>query len=223
MDVGYFLRDRISFIRQFFDAASIPFSETKRKIEAGEEPFVPPYSEDGEPPFLDEWLEADESLQVLGYACVSMLAAALHLYLKSWESVLGEPVGDSFKAEFKKGWLNGYKVYFGARFGIDFAVAPANLAMLEEVVLVRNRIQHPTDIVTARTSYLPADLKKLPHAFFVDETERGLFSDVEEVEKLWLLAPSVHVTDEKLVKALEEVEKFSGWLECEINRCVYSR
>ena len=158
MDVGYFLRDRITFIRQFFDAASRPFLERKRKIEAGEDPFVPPYSEDGEPPFLDEWIEADESLQVLGYACISMLAVALHLYLKTWETELGAPVGDSFNPEFKKGWLHGYKAYFAARFGIDFAKAPADLVMLKGLVLARNRIQHPDDIVSPRTSYLPADL-----------------------------------------------------------------
>jgi len=223
VDVGYFLRDRIAFIRQFFDAASLQFLEKKRKIEAGEDPFVPPYSEDGEPPFLDEWIEADESLQVLGYACISMLAAALHLYLKTWETELGMPVGDSFKPEFKKGWLNGYKAYFAARFGIDFAKAPADLAMLEEIVLARNRIQHPNDIVTPRTSYLPADLEKLPRAFFVNETERGLFSDAEETEKSWLFPPSVHITEEKLVTAVVEVEKFNTWLESEIDRCIYSR
>ena len=223
MDVGYFLRDRIAFIRQFFDAASLPFVEKKRKIEAGEDPFVPPYSEDGEPPYLDEWIEADESLQVLGYACISMLAAALHLYLKTWENVLGAPVGDSFKPEFKKGWLNGYKAYFAARFEINFATAPADLAMLEEIILARNRIQHPDDIVTPRTNYLPADLKKLPHAFFVNETERSLFSDAEETEKLWLFPPTVHITEEKLVTAIVESEKFSTWLESEINRCVSSR
>jgi hypothetical protein len=223
VDVGYFLRDRIAFVRQFFDATSLPFVEKKRKIEAGEDPFVPPYSEDGEPPFLDEWIEADESLQVVGYSCISMLSAALHLYLKTWETVLGSPVGDSFKSEFKKGWLNGYKAYFAARFGIDFAKAPANLAMLEEIVLARNRIQHPDDIVTPRTSYLPADMKKLPHAFFINETERGLFSDVEETEKSWIFPPSVHITEEKFMTAIEEVDKFSSWLEDEIDRCVYSR
>jgi hypothetical protein len=59
-------RDRIKFINQFYKAASLPFAEKKRKIEAEEEPFVPPYSEDADPHFLNEWIEADESLQVLG-------------------------------------------------------------------------------------------------------------------------------------------------------------
>lgn len=47
---------------------------------------MPPYGEDGEPPFLNEWIEADESLLVLGYACISMLAASFHLYLASSSS-----------------------------------------------------------------------------------------------------------------------------------------
>ena len=69
MDIHYFLGRRISFIRQFHATASEPYNERMRKIRAGEEPFIPPYSEDGEPPFLDEWLEADESLHVLAYSC----------------------------------------------------------------------------------------------------------------------------------------------------------
>ena len=107
MDVGYFLNERIAFVRHYYDTASFPFIEKKRKIRAGEEPFIPPYSEDGEPPFLEEYGEAEESLQVLGYSCISMLAAALQLYLRTWTIELGRPVGDSFKREFKAGWLHG--------------------------------------------------------------------------------------------------------------------
>jgi len=223
MDVGFFLRDRIAFVRQFYDGASLPFFEKKRKIKAREDPFVPPYSEDGEPPFIDEWMEADESLQVLGYACISMLAAALHLYLKTWKAELGVPVGDSFKSDCKNGWLNGYKAYFAAHFDIYFDNGPANLSMLEEIVLARNRIQHPDNVVSPKTSYSSHDLAKLPRAFFVDETERGLFSDVEESERLWLFPPSVHVTKEKLMAAIAEVEEFSGWLETQITLRVYSQ
>ena len=223
MDVAYFLRDRIAFIRQFYDAASLPFCERKRKIKAGEPPFVPPYSEDGEPPFLTEWMEADESLQVLGYSCMSMLAAALHLYLQTLERELGQPVGDSFKSEFKKGWLNGYTAYFSDRFGIEFAKAPVDVALLEELVLARNRIQHADDVISPRTTYSRSDLKKLPHAFFVDETERSLFSKVDEMERSWLFPPTIHVTETKLRGIIAEVEKFNDWLEAEIGTRVYVR
>lgn len=72
MEVLHFLKERTQFIRYFYDEACQPFCEIKRKIEAGEEPFKPPYSEDGEPPFLEEWLRADTALEVLAaivYRC----------------------------------------------------------------------------------------------------------------------------------------------------------
>ncbi|MGD9687489.1 MAG: hypothetical protein AB7U43_11005 [Desulfobacter sp.] len=223
MDVGFFLKDRIVFIKQFFAAASFPFTEKKRMIEAEEEPFVPTYSEDGEPPFLNEWIEADESFQVLGYSCISMLSAALHLYLRTWEAELGVPVGDSLKTDFKQGWFNGYNTYFANNFGVDFEKSPADLTMLEEIVLVRNRIQHSVDLFTPRTTYLPTDIKKLPHVFFANDAEVGLLSDVKESERSWLFPPSVHITEEKFMLATIEVEKFSIWLDDEILKCVYSR
>ena len=89
MDILFFLKRRTEFIRHFYDTASEPFRETLRKIEAGEIPFEPPYSEDGEPAFQLEWSEAHESLTILGRTCVSMLSASLQLYFKTWERELG--------------------------------------------------------------------------------------------------------------------------------------
>ncbi|GAH82361.1 unnamed protein product, partial [marine sediment metagenome] len=102
MDIGAFLNERITFIRQYYSTASFPFVEQKRKIEEKQEPFVPPYSEDDFPAFLGEWMEADESLLVLAYSCITMLSAALRLYLESWENELGVPTGDLFNTEFNK-------------------------------------------------------------------------------------------------------------------------
>jgi len=143
MDVRYFLSRRLDFIRQFYEMSSAPFIERKRLIEAEEEPFVPPYSEDPEPAYLEEWLEAEESLQVLGRTCISMLAAVFHLYFKTWERQIGVPVDASLKGDFKNGWFNGYKAYFARHFRIRFEDGPFRLGVLEEIVLVRNRAQHP--------------------------------------------------------------------------------
>lgn len=107
MDVRYFLGERLFFIKQLCINSSASFVERKRKIEAREEPFVPSYSEDPEPPFLSEWLEAEDSLQVIGRTCISMLSAAFHLYFKTWEHRLGVPVGDLYKTDFKRGWFHG--------------------------------------------------------------------------------------------------------------------
>jgi len=213
VDVRYFLNRRVNFIRQFYEMASAPFIERKRQIEAEEEPFVPPYSEDPEPAFLEEWLEAEESLQVVGRTCISMLAAVFHLYFKTWERQIGIPVDTSLKAEFKNGWFNGYKAYFARHFRIRFEDSPARLEVLEEIVLVRNRAQHPESITMDSSHYSDSDLKKLPHPFFIDERDASLFSETEEGERAWLLEPPIRVTVKKLFAALSEVESFAEWLE----------
>lgn len=213
MDVRYFLGRRLEFIRQFYEVSSAPFVERKRQIEAEEEPFVPPYSEDPEPAFLEEWLEAEESLQVLGHTCVSMLAAIFHLYFKTMERQIGIPVDASLKGDFKNGWFHGYKAYFAQHFRIRFEDSPSRLEILEEIVLVRNRAQHPESITTDGSHYSDSDLAKLPHPFFVDENDAALFSETEEGERAWLLTPPIRVTTEKLSVALSEVETFAEWLE----------
>ncbi len=225
MDVRYFLSQRIGFIRQFYATASAPYAERKRKIEAEEEPFVPPYSEDGEPAFLEEWLESDESLHVLAYSCVSMLAAALHLYLESWVKQSGVAVEESLtKTVFKKqGWLSGYKAHFAQHFNIAFEVGPANLGMLEELVLARNRIEHPSSIISPRARYADSDLKKLRHPFFVDERESALLADTAEEEKSWFMPPTLHVTENQLLAVISEVKRFAEWFECEIETRVYAQ
>lgn len=62
MNVAWFLSRRLDFIRQFFARSSAPFVDRRTAIENGAAPVVPPYSEDGEPPFLLEWREATDSI-----------------------------------------------------------------------------------------------------------------------------------------------------------------
>lgn len=214
LDVLYFLNRRVNFIRQFYEMSSAPFVERKRQIKAGEEPWIPPYSEEPEPAFLKEWQEADESLQVVGRTCISMLSAAFHLYFKAWEREIGIPVDGSLKAVFKKkGWFNGYKAYFLHHCGIDFEDSPSELAILEEIVLVRNRDQHPESIMMDSSYYLTSDLEKLPHPFFISERDASLFSVAEANERFWLMPPLIRIAPEKFFAALSEVERFAAWLE----------
>lgn len=214
MDIQFFLFQRLQFIKQFYRNSAAPFVERKRRIEAEEEPFVPPYSEDGEPPFLAEWVEADESLNVLGWSCISMLTASLHLYLKTWERQIGIPIDKSLKPCFKSnGWFHGYKAHFAQQLGVRFEDSPCDLSLLEELVLARNRVQHPESITTHSTHYSDSDLKKLPRPFFVDEKDLDLFSEVDEGARSWLMQPTVHVTAERLFSALSEVSRFSKWFE----------
>ena len=109
MDVLYFLERRTAFIRGFYTQTSAPYIETKRKIDAYEEPFSWPSGyEDSEPPFLAEWQEADEALEFLGQACVSFLSAALKLFLNESEREFrnafdGLPLPAGTTAELKPG------------------------------------------------------------------------------------------------------------------------
>jgi hypothetical protein len=224
VDIHYFLGKRITFIRQYYTTASEPFIERKRKIEAHEEPFVPPYSEDGEPPFLDDWLEADESLHILAYSCISMLAAALHLYLESWVKQSRIEIDESLKkSAFKNyGWFSGYNAHFTKHFNVAFETSPANLKILEEVVLVRNRIEHPSSITDQKTQYSASDLKKLRYPFFVDETEMSLLGYSAEEAVFLFMLPTVHVTEAQLFTAISEIECFSDWFDTAIEAVVYT-
>jgi len=225
VNVRFFFSLRTAFIRQLYETASAHYIDRKRNIESEKEPYVAPYSEDSEPAFLEEWLEADESLQVLAYSCVSMLAATLHLYLETWVRQSGVLIDESLKKTvFKKhGWFAGYKAHFAQRFAINFEAAPANLSLLEEVVLARNRIEHPSSITSRKTQYADADLKKLRHPFFVDDREGAFFADVDEGERAWLYPPTLHVTEEQLLAAISEGERFTEWFESEIESRVHER
>jgi hypothetical protein len=225
MDVLFFLNIRTKFIRAFYEEASSPFVERKRKIEAREDPFEPPYSEDGDPPFLDEWMEADESIDVLGQMCISMLSSSLQLYLKeSITELLGRYANESLtkagiglpednKAAFKKdGWINGYRAYFQEQLAIDWTKAESNLSLLEEVVLARNRAQHPEHIAALHIKQSYRDAAKYPRSFFSDELEmRLLGGDQDQDERIhpWRL----NVTKEKLLAAVDEVDRFCSWLD----------
>src|ERR1700731_2868107 len=114
MDVLWFLGQRTEFIRFYYETSAQTWLEIKRKIECGESPFDdPPYDESGEPPYLTEWLQAEDGLTILGRSCVSMLAGAMQLYFKAWERELGVTMDDKLrKRTFRKGILRGHRMIF---------------------------------------------------------------------------------------------------------------
>ena len=221
MDVLWFLNQRLDFAAQFYETAAAPFCERLRRIQAEESPYVPPYSEDGEPAYLAEWIEAHDSLQMLAYSCVSMLTAAIHLYFQAWEHESGRRVDrkdETLMAVFsKRGYLHGYAAHFNACAGLAFDRSPANLSLLEEVILVRHRIQHPDSIAQSLPNFSDSDLKKLGRPFFLNPREEELMLEAEAAERDWLIPPTVHITAEKLRAAIDEVRKFAAWFEEQAN------
>lgn len=214
MEVLAFLKDRTRFIRDFYETAERPFREIIRKIEEGEAPYDnPPYSEDGEPAYLGEWMDAYTGLEVLGRACVSMLSASLELYFKTWESQLGVRwENDERKRAFEKGFLRGYQYCFGDVLKLSWRDCPADLEILEQIVLARNRDQHPDSITRMGVKHTIHDRKRFPGLFFVSEDERKIYGDPSTTGISWI-SPSVHVSREALFTAIREVENLAEWLE----------
>lgn len=184
---------------------------------------MPPGYEDGEPPFLDEWMEADEALDFLGQMCISALAESLHLYLTERVNDLFRFRGrdlaergimrpDPESGAFKKGWINGYRDFFRETLAIDWHEGPANFELLEQIVLARNRVQHPEQLRSIRVRQSKQDQKRFRGGFFADEFEllawgeKSLTSDFAPPVRL-------NVTEDKLYAAIDEVEAFCSWLD----------
>lgn len=221
MDIGYFAKSRIDFIELFYTTALTPFSDIKFKIKNEIAPFEPPYSEDPEPAFLQEWIVADQSIDVLGLQCMSLLASTLHLFLKEWvinvfrlnhhQKTRSIKTEEDYKSTFNKsGWFNGYLILFKSEFGLDWHTSGANLALLEELVLVRNRGQHPKHITTVDNHYSASDLSKINSPFFVDDLQS---TEIDEKELWSFMPPRIKPTPEKFLLALNELKKFVTWLD----------
>ncbi len=214
MDILYFFRERTRFIWYFYKNSAVAFDETKRKIDSEEEPFDnPPYSEDGEPPYLEEWIEADNALEVLGRTCITMLSVTLNLYFETWEKEFGIPWDkDKRKHAFKKGYLNGYRAYFEHISGRSWDDCPADLGLLEQMILARNRDQHPEDITSMHVRYVDKDITRFPSPFFMRDDERQLLEELSLGGSYWI-KPAVYASSEEVRAAITEAGKLVNWIE----------
>ena len=215
MDVLYFFKERTAFIRSFFEDASSVFVKRMSMIENGEHPYDTsgsgPY-EDDEPLYLSEWTGAREAIDVLGLACVSMLAASLHAFLLEWEGENGIEWEQGARARFfKRKGVKGYVRAVGGQTSPPLDVCPADLDLIEQTILARNAAQHPETITDLIPHHRRSDLKKHPRPFFMNEFE-GKFLE-GELADISFLVPQVRVSGEQLRRVLEEAEKLAAWLD----------
>jgi hypothetical protein len=213
MDATYFLKNRTQFIRTFYTRGVEPFIAVKHAIEEERPPFHdPPYSQDPEPAYLTEWLEADTAVKLLGLSCVSLLSDTLKLYFQTLERrVISFDFKDRKKA-FRLGFVAAYVGVLGPILQTDWSDCPADLAVIEQIVLARNEGQHPTSLGSFDVSHDPSVLKKHPRPFFISEDECRIWEESGEPRPS-LLAPSVEVTAGSLFAAIGHVEKLAEWIE----------
>lgn len=215
MDIEHFLKSRTAFIRYFYENAVRPFNEIKIAIENKQEPYIPPYSEDGEPPFIEEWMDAEQGVENVVHACISMLSSSLQLFLKSWVTRLENADVMKFNANFKKkGWFNGYKQIFN-ELELPLSQCGANLDVVEQITLARNRVQHPEELTQLGVDHSERDLKRFPKPFFANERELKMASRDGDGSATWWLRPSVKSSKEKIFVAINQVELLCAWLEQE--------
>ncbi len=213
MDVNYFLLQRTQFIRHFYDAATAPMIETKRCIDNDLPPFDdPPYDESGEPAYLEEWLQADAEVEVVGRTAISMLSESLKQFFATTEreSLQGvRPCQQAFPSTFsKQGFVAGYLACLGDTFGIDWKQCPADLAVIEQVVLARNDSQHQGDLVLTHVEHSARTRERFPRPFFMRPDEPPFDDNPNS-----FMSPSIHVNRDSLMQAVAEVERFCEWLQ----------
>jgi len=205
----------MDLIRHFYDSASAPFIETKRCVEEGLPPFdEPPYSESGEPAFLIEWLMADVEHQMVGRAAISVLSDSLKQFFVAWEHKLwwAEPRSKAVECAFRKeGFISGYVEHFAHAASVDWYKCPADLDILKQVVLARNRAQHAY-LTHDHLPHTEKALKEYPNPYFIQEEGDGL-----DPNSVRLLSPSVHIDRDKLMEAVIQAEALADWLDSELS------
>jgi hypothetical protein len=212
VDLVFFIKDRLTFSAYFFENASKPFIQIISAIEKEEPPYVPEYDESGEPQYLQEWQDARTGFESVGLTALSMVASSLQLFLNDWVRYRLESRGGfQFKRKHKKGWFHAYRNIL-VEVGLDLKVCPANLDLIEQAVLARNRGQHPEVLTMLQTTHSKNDLKKYPNPYFVSETDQRVI-ELDNGELSWWLSPNVYVDKPKLDTVIFEVEKLCEWLE----------
>ncbi|RLA51131.1 MAG: hypothetical protein DRR42_11175 [Gammaproteobacteria bacterium] len=211
MDLEHFLKERLKYSQYFFTHASRPFEDIISAIEAEKPPYVPVYDESGEPQYVQEWVDASTGLESVGITALSMLASSLKLFLNDWVCRI-EPRDKPYKrTSGNRGWFHAYKIIL-KDVGLNLQECPADLELIEQVILARNRGQHAESLINLRTTHSENDLKKYPSPYFVSETDKRII-DFDDGDQSWWLTPHIFVDQEKLVQVTSEVEKMCVWLE----------
>ncbi|MBY5839777.1 hypothetical protein J3P71_06695 [Rhizobium leguminosarum] len=210
MDVEYFLKERTKFIRYFYDNGVVGFREILRQIDEQEEPFVPLYSEDGEPPFVAEYMDATYGIGAVGVAALSMLSDTLKVFFMTWEKLLGIEFPADWRKRFKKeGFVAVYRDAFGQIAKDDWATCPVDFDVIEQVVLARNDAQHGKHLHEFQPSHSTKTIEKYSPPLFVTEYEKGAAK--EEIRGF--AGVDITISREDLWTAIEQVEMLADWME----------
>lgn len=218
MDKLAILVEQLHAVQRLYNDAAGVFVERKKKIDAGEPPyelleFNPDY-EDVEPPFLTEWLEADEFADVIGQACISIVHSCLKDYLTGVierSGMIAE--AEKFMSQRRnivrgESWLGRHLAFIAEIYSIDWTQSPVPIAELEEINLARNDIQHGRSASGLTRYQSEQHSQRFPLGLFIDDYQRSLKA-IGRAHSFTL----VHVSPEALKEAIQRVESFCTFVE----------
>jgi hypothetical protein len=203
-----FLRDNLLFLRWFYEQSTKSFSEIKRRIEAYEEPYVPRADyDDAEPPFLSEWLEANDAIKLQGQVCLSLLQRSFREYLDS--TVKLHPQS---QPERKGNWFDNYKRWFLHEAGIDWERSPVAPVRIEELTIARNCVEHGSGSIYDAGRLVKHQSEnyheRFPDAVFASDFETALWREMNYPQPV-----AIELTLDKLGKAIDDLLAFSNFVE----------
>ena len=210
------LVSNLRFLRWFYELSITGFVDIKRRIDAQEEPYVPRSGyEYDEPPFLSEWLDADEARKLQGQVCLSLLQRSLREYLDS--TVKRHP---GSRPKRKGNWFGNYKEWFLSEIGIDWEKSPVPLTRIEELTIARNCVEHGSGSVYDAHRLVKRQGKnyheRFPDSVFANEFERALWREMGYPQPV-----EIELTPEKLDNAMEEILGFGRFIEENLPASIY--
>lgn len=217
------LQSQLRAVERLYDRAAGVFVETKRKIEAGEAPYEPPYFDPEhdypEPPFIEEWVDADQFQDVIGQACLSIVSASLQEFFKELlqrNGIAGQAEKYISQKPKVKGesWLHKYIWFFGNAFSIDWALSPIPITDLEEINLARNSVQHGTAALGLNRYQSETHRERFPTGLFMSEFDRASATE-DDFHRSFV---HLHVSADALHEAIDRVERFCQFVENSIDK-----
>lgn len=211
MDLLHFLNQRLEFVEYFHANTTASFEEVRRKIEAGDPPYVdtrdPEHAD--EPLFLEEWERADAAITITGAACLDILQSTFHEFLDNYMHLIGNKeiiphLGDMGK----KSWFGNYRAFFVEYLDIDWAASGADLDLLEQAILTRNDFTHNIDLFSLVALQTSFHSKKYPDSAFADPRWKTLF----------MQGTRLTVPDETLQQTIGTLRTVCEYLEHERHR-----
>lgn len=187
MDILSGLKDKLRFIERYYVTVSKLFLERQTKIQ----------ETDGA---VEEWMEADESLNLLRQSALQLVHRALRDYLNCFVAVT------RLRPPSSKNWWGSYKEYFLRTFGIDWEDGPVSPSELEEINLVRNDSEHGSEAIGMDRRQSEDHQQRFPNGLFVDE-----FDVLPQIIEGW--PRRIYVSAESLIECIRRVEVFCEFLE----------